>query len=168
MGKIIEATAVISAQDKTGAVFDNIAKKFEGIAKAGKAFEGIKPPVLGKMGWGTNFQKEIDALKVSSKELAEIQRNWASFNSAMSRNGPVRAAQYFGAVDQWKKNTLSNLREVRLAMDETEKYHQKFFAGAGRFALHVAGIGGAAYMVGSAARAGVKASAERARELAKV
>jgi hypothetical protein len=55
---------------KTGAVFDKIAKKFEGVAKAGKAFEGIKPPMLGKAGWGQSFQRDVDALRVSSKELA--------------------------------------------------------------------------------------------------
>jgi hypothetical protein len=167
MSKIIEAKAVISAQDKTGAVFDKIAKKFEGIAKAGKSIEGIKAPMLGRAGWGQTFQRDIDALKVSSKELASIQRDWASFNSVMSRNGPVRASKYFGAVEEWKRGTLANLREVRLGMDETEKHHKRFFAGAGRFALHAAGIGGAAYTTGHAVRSAVGASSERAREFAR-
>jgi hypothetical protein len=168
MAKIIEAKAVITAQDKTGAVFDKIAKKFDGIAKAGKTFEGIKAPMLGKAGWGPSFQREIDALKVSSKELSGIQKSWASFNTAMSQNGPMRAAKYFGAVDQWKTRTLSNLREVRLGLDETEKHHKKFLAGAGHFARHTTGhlIGGfgAAYVAGHGVKHVIKAAAERNRE----
>ncbi len=167
MSKVIEAKAVITAQDKTGAVFDKLAKKVEGVPKAGKAFEGLKPPV-GNAGWGQSFQGDIDALKVSSKELASIQKDWASFNTAMSRNGPMRASHYFGAVDQWKTKTLSNLREVRLGMDETEKAHKRFLSGASHYARHTAGhvLGGfgAAYATGHAIKSGAKAAAARNRE----
>lgn len=41
MAKIIEARAVISAEDKTGAVFDKIAKKIEGIAKSAKSSKAV-------------------------------------------------------------------------------------------------------------------------------
>lgn len=168
MAKIIEAKAVISAQDKTGAVFDKLAKKFEGIAKTGKAFENIKPPVFGKSGWGANFQRDIDALRVSSKELAGIQKDWGAFNASMSRNGPMRASHYFGAVDQWKTKTLANLREVRLGMDETERAHKRFLSGASHYARHTAshvlGGFGVAYLAGHAIKSGAHAVAARNRE----
>lgn len=41
MAKIIEAKAVISAEDKTGAVFDKIAKKIDGIAKSAKSSAAV-------------------------------------------------------------------------------------------------------------------------------
>ena len=41
MAKIIEAKAIISAEDRTGAVFDNIAKKINGIAKTAKTAKAV-------------------------------------------------------------------------------------------------------------------------------
>src|ERR1700712_4062230 len=41
MAKIIEAKEVISAEDKTGAVFDTIAKKIDGIGKSAKSSKAI-------------------------------------------------------------------------------------------------------------------------------
>src|SRR5437899_1511165 len=100
MGKIIEAKAVISAQDNTGNTFDRIAQKLKGIEKAAKAFEGIKP--VGKLGWGAGFDKEIDRMKANAQELAIIQRSWERFNAALSRGGPMSAAKAIGALDMWK------------------------------------------------------------------
>src|ERR1700722_10973937 len=59
MAKIIEAKAVISAEDKTGAVFDKIAKKIEGIAKSAKS------------------SKQVDAL---TKSLARAQEQMAAID----------------------------------------------------------------------------------------
>jgi hypothetical protein len=107
-------------------------------------------------------------LKVSSKELASIQKDCGAFNAAMSRNGPMRASHYFGAVDDWKKRTLSNLREVRLGMEETERAHKRFHSGASHYARHTAshvlGGFGAAYATGHAIKSGAKAAAARNRE----
>jgi hypothetical protein len=175
MTKIIEAKAVISAEDKTGAVFDNIAKKISGMTKVANTFAGIKAPQgglmgLGAAGWGAKFQKDIEALRISSRELAGIQKNWQNFNSAMGRNGPVRAANYFRAMDDWKNTTLSNLREVRLGMTETEKVHKRFYGGlkrAGEFALLAGGIGSGAYMAARGVAAGAKQIGDRGRELAR-
>jgi hypothetical protein len=41
MAKIIEAQARITAVDVTGAVFDKIAKKIEGIAKSAKSLKEV-------------------------------------------------------------------------------------------------------------------------------
>jgi hypothetical protein len=146
-------------------VFDKVAAKIKGISSAAKSFEGIKP--LGNMGWGPKFQKDIEALQVSGRELAKIQNHWAGFNTAMARNGPVRASQYFGAVDQWKNQTLGNLRQVRTGLDETEKHQNRFFKKAGNFALIAGGAGAGAYAAGRGIHAVVKTSADRERELAR-
>lgn len=66
MAKIIEAKAVISAEDKTGAVFDKIAKKIEGIAKSAKS------------------SKEVDAL---SKSLASAQKQMQAIDRFATAKG---------------------------------------------------------------------------------
>lgn len=66
MAKIIEARAVISAADKTGAVFDKIAKKIEGIAKSAKS------------------SKDVDAL---SKALGRAQQQMAAIDRFGSARG---------------------------------------------------------------------------------
>jgi len=66
MAKIIEAKAVISAEDKTGAVFDKIAKKIEGIAKSAKS------------------SKQVDAL---TKSLAKAQEQMAAIDRFGSAKG---------------------------------------------------------------------------------
>jgi hypothetical protein len=94
--------------------------------------------------------------------------NVSRFNTAMSRNGPMRASHYFGAVDQWKTKTLANLREVRLGMDETERAHKRFLSEARHYARHTAsqvlGGFGASYATGHAIKSGAKAAAARNRE----
>src|SRR5258708_3886431 len=119
MAKIIEATAKITAVDATGKVFDNMEKKINGMTRAATAFQGIKPPQgggggllgLGQKGWGEHFQKSVDALNLSGRQLGKVQRDWESFHSAMA-HGPVRFASYARAIDDWKTSTLSNLKQV--------------------------------------------------------
>src|SRR5258706_9312090 len=105
MTKIIEAKAIISAEDKTGKVFDSIAKKIGGMTKAANAFAGIKAPQsggggllgLGQKGWGEHFQKSVDALNLSGRQLGKVQKDWENFHSAMAQ-GPVRFASYARAI----------------------------------------------------------------------
>jgi len=66
MARIIEAKAVISAEDKTGAVFDKIAKKIEGIAKSAKS------------------SKEVDAL---TKSLTRAQSQMAAIDRFATAKG---------------------------------------------------------------------------------
>lgn len=66
MAKILEAVARISAEDRTGAVFDKIAKKIEGIAKSAKS------------------SKEVDAL---SKSLANAQKQMQAIDRFATAKG---------------------------------------------------------------------------------
>ncbi|MCK1618057.1 phage tail tape measure protein [Bradyrhizobium sp. 159] len=79
MAKIIEAVARISAEDKTGAVFDKIAKKIEGIAKSAKS------------------SKEVDALTKSlsraQQQMAAIDRFGAAKDGFSSARTKFREAQ---------------------------------------------------------------------------
>jgi hypothetical protein len=187
MSKVIEARAIISATDNTGTVFDRIAKKINGMTTAATAFQGIKAPQggggligLGQKGWGAQFQKEIDTMALSSRQLGKVRRDWEDFHGAMAK-GPVRFANYTRAIDEWKNSTLSNLKEVHAGMAEHEKRRKRFFdgmnsgltrAGGGlragaEMALAAGGVGGAVYMGARGIEAGAKAAGDRAREMAR-
>ena len=165
---IIEARAVISADDKTGGVFAKIAGKFKEIATSAKALEQIKPSVGG---WGGSFQKEVDRLKVSSRDLDIVRRSWENFNNALRPNGQtMRASTYFGALTDWKRQTLADLRQVRGAMEQTESVRAKLFrgaAGGARLAAGALGVGSAVYGAQRGGRAVVMSAATRQRELAR-
>ncbi|CUT12542.1 Phage protein [Bradyrhizobium sp.] len=64
MARIIEAKAVISAEDRTGAVFDKIAKKIDGIAKSAKSSVAVD-----------RLAKSMDNVQ---KQMAAIDRFGAS------------------------------------------------------------------------------------------
>ena len=166
MAKIIEAKAVISAQDSTGNVFDRLAAKIRGVEKAAKSFEGIKP--LNKtMFGGMDIEKQFASLKLTSREIQAVQKSWENFQRALSRGGPMGAAKALGALEMWKSKTLASLRQVREGYDQVGHAHKRFFQGAGRFAVTAAGIGGAAYAANRVGRAGITAAATSQRESAR-
>lgn len=72
MAKIIEAKAVITAEDKTGAVFDKIAKKIDGIAKSAKS------------------SKQVDEL---SKALSRAQQQMAAIDRFGTAKGGFAEAR---------------------------------------------------------------------------
>jgi hypothetical protein len=173
MGKTITATAVISASDATGNVFDRIAQKIKGVEKAAKSFGNLPPLFKNQLGRGSTFgfEKEINRLASSAKEFEairrSIERSYANFGSALYKNGPMKAATALGAIKMWEQGTLNSLRKVQSGYDGMERVHQRFFRGAGRFALMATAGGGAAYETGRGIRAGVKSAAERSREMAR-
>ncbi|MGY3117889.1 hypothetical protein ACVWXQ_001826 [Bradyrhizobium sp. S3.14.4] len=153
MSKVISAEARITASDATGNVFDKLASKFKGVEKAAKAMEGVKAPkFLG------NLNEELQRLKLSEKELQAVRKEMALFDSQL-KSGPIRAAHYVRALKEWEGKTVDHWRNVKAAVDDTEKSHKKFFAGAAssaaRFGMHAAGLVGGAYMAGHAIRSSV-------------
>lgn len=71
MGKVIEAKAVISAEDRTGRVFDGIARKFKEIGKGAK--------VSAEVG---RLAKELDSAQASLKSLDRFRSTQGSFAQA--------------------------------------------------------------------------------------
>ncbi|MGY3690834.1 hypothetical protein ACVIGA_000914 [Bradyrhizobium sp. USDA 3240] len=168
MSKIIEARAVISATDKTGSVFDKIAAKFKGVESSAKAFEGIKAP-----NFSGDMFKELERLKLTERQLQNVRKEFAAFHDQL-KSGPIRAAHYMRAVDDWKGKTVNHWREVRARTEEAEAARKKYFdgaKGAGRFGMHVAahavGIGSMVYGAGHAIRSTAEAAGERGRAVAK-
>lgn len=71
MGRIIEAKAVISAEDRTGKAFDSIARKFKEVGKGAKMSAEV-----GRM------TKEIDAAHASLRNLERFRSTQGSFSQA--------------------------------------------------------------------------------------
>jgi hypothetical protein len=181
VSRIIETRAVISAEDKnTAATFTKIAKSFDGIVKTVKAFEGIKPSkafddmarsakalegVKPLAGWGRNFQQEIDRLKLSTRQLMDVQKSFARFQIKAPR---FKATEFVGDLERWKRKTLRTLHEVRAA--EEEAMRRRTAAGYALrrgfgFAAGAMGAGSTAYVVERGARTALEKSGEAQREL---
>jgi hypothetical protein len=104
MAKIIEAKAVITAEDKTGAVFDKVAKRIEGIAKSAKSAKGV--------------DQLTKSLEAASKQMAAIDKYAASrgnFDGALKK---LRAAQ--AAVDA-QKSAMATIAAPNRAAVEAEQ-----------------------------------------------
>lgn len=167
MSKVITAEARITATDATGKVFDALGKKIEGVAKSAKSIESIKP--FERLGWGQGFQKEIDSLKLSARELDGINKSWSNLHTTLNST-PRTMASTINAMGSWKRQTLANMREVKAASEETEKAHVRYLrsaTNAGRFAMHAVGIGGAAYAVGHGIHKTAEAYGQRGRAIAR-
>lgn len=168
--KTIEAKAVISAQDKTGAVFDNLAKKFKGVAKDAKALADIKPPKLS----GDFFEKELSRLKLTQREMAGVQREFQALHKSISAIGPVHPAQYMKQIDDWRGRTITHWRDVKARIEEAHSAHEKYAAREKVFhraahsglhnVAHIVGIGGGAYAGAHVVREIGKMAGERNRE----
>jgi hypothetical protein len=159
MAKVIEARAVISAADHTGAVFDKIAAKMKGVEKVAKSFEGIKAPAafVGK------FNDELSRLKLSEKELQSVRKSFGDLDRTL-KSSPIGAANYFRAIKDWEGKTVNHWRAVKASVDDAHESHKKFFKTAGHYAMHAAGIGGGAYLAGHAIKEVIKGAAARNRE----
>jgi hypothetical protein len=171
--KTIEARALISAKDATGAVFDNLAKKFKGVAKDAKAFADIKPPKLS----GDFFEKELNRLKLTQREMAAVQRDFKALHRTMMDAGPQHPARYMKQMDDWRGRTIQHWREVKTVTEEAGKAHDKYAArekllhrmrhGATHTIAHIAGISGGAFAIGAGVHAVAEAAGERGRAVSR-
>ncbi|MGN6284511.1 MAG: phage tail tape measure protein [Afipia sp.] len=79
MAKIIEAKAVISAVDKTGAVFDNLAKKIDKLGKTSKTAQSV--------------DRLTKAMQSAEKQMVAIDKFDASRSGFAARRKQFREAQ---------------------------------------------------------------------------
>lgn len=137
MARVLEARAVISATDKTGATFSNIAAKMKGLERAASSLRGGKAPL-----WGDRFQKDIDRLRLSERDLDRVRASWDRLHATMRGGGPIRAADWVAAQERWKASTLTGLRAVRGEMDATSKAGMLMTASMGRLFALAGGVYG--------------------------
>lgn len=83
MSTILEAKAVISAQDKTGATFDQIAKKLNNLGKSKKAAEAIDR-VSQAMGRARDQLAAIERFNASGAKTLIRQREWKEAERAVA------------------------------------------------------------------------------------
>jgi hypothetical protein len=102
--KIIEAKAVISAEDKTGAVFDKIAKKIDGIAKSAKASKAVD-----------DMAKALERAKTQMAAIDKFTASRTNFDASL-RN--LRAAQK--AVEA-QKSAMASIAAPNRAAAEAEQ-----------------------------------------------
>lgn len=119
MGRIIEAKAVISAEDRTGAVFDRIAKKFKEVGKGAKV--------------SAEIDRMSKALKGARDGLAAIdgyrgQRNGFFDARNRMRETKVAVEQASHALANAAKPTRAleqNLRRAQSAADEATRSYER-------------------------------------------
>jgi len=179
MAKIIEAKVVLTGEDKgVVATFSKVAKSVDGIAKSAKAFNGLKPTkafddmaksakalngIKPMAGWGASFQKEIEKMSLSSRELLRVQREFKRFQEMTPR---FRASQYMRDFDTWKTRTIRGIHEVRREQERLE-HRARRLRNVPRAIGNAAGIYTGGYVANRSARATVTAGAESARESAR-
>lgn len=81
MAKIIEAKAVISAEDRTGVVFDKIAKKIDGLAKSAKSSKAIDA-----------MAKALERAKAQMEAIDKYANSRSSFDFAQKKLKAAQAA----------------------------------------------------------------------------
>lgn len=154
MSRIIEAQAVISAQDKTGATFEAIAKKFKGIDKTVAEMASRRID----FGWGRAFQREIDKLNPSIRQMERMRSDFEKLHVLLART-PLSAARHLDFVDQWKNRTIANIRAVAAESERFERIHTRIASTARMMAGAAAG-----YLGYRGARTAVEKIGEAERE----
>ncbi len=173
MTTILEAKAVIKAQDATGSAFAQVQNKLKGIAATAKSFESLKGPTklfsdLDNL--GTRLGKSLGA---TAREIDILRKSWASFEATMRAGGPVKFAKYAEGARMWRAEMKGAFEGVRAEIAKTERAQEAHarraarFSDARRFVAATAGLGGGAYAINRLGRAGIKASAVSQRESAR-
>jgi hypothetical protein len=161
--KIIEAKAVISAADKTGSVFDAIAKKMKGVAAAGKELDKIKPPrFLG------DLEKELQRLKLTEKEMNDVRMRRQRMLDAVWGS---KADLNLRARQDWMDKEVAHWRKMKAGINEAEVAQRRWKqtmvgAGVGVMARGAA-LAGGTYAAARVGKAGIKAAATGQRESAR-
>lgn len=121
---------------------------------------------LSTAAWGQNFQRQMEKMALSAKELDTVRRSWASLQKDMASRG-LSAALQKSEISAWKTATLGHFASVRSSMRDTEREARRVARGiqaALRPAYVMLGGYTGVYMAGTLGREAIGASAERQRE----
>lgn len=136
MAKIIEAKAVITGEDKTGKMFDSIAKKFEKLAKAGEASKGIDQ-MAAAIGRAQKQAAAIDKFFGARSAFGEARTRFRAAQEAV--DGAARAMRAGGAAaGELQRAYARAQREVKSASRALD--HQKAVLIGSQHALDAMGI----------------------------
>lgn len=120
--------------------------------------------------WGTSFQRQIEKMGASARELEIVRRSWDRMQKDMQSKN-LGTAMRKSEIGAWKVATLSHLAQVRSGLRSTEKEAQRSakaikaaMSATLRPAYVAAGGYTGAYMINNLGREAVIASSERQRE----
>ncbi len=153
--------------------------KAEGLGEAKKVVQTLKDVEntarrMGSAGvgsWGVGFQKQLNALKLSSKDIQDVEKSWIALHESIKSRDIGKAVKRL-EVSHWKTQTLAALATQKADLDkhfrDVEKktrshmFRMADIMKAGTVAM---GFYTIPYGVGLATREGLTASSERRREL---
>src|ERR671927_1533811 len=104
MSKVIETRARITAEAAGLGAFKKLADAVKGVAQAFKAVEKVKPMA----DWGDRFQKNLDRLKASSRDIERLKKEWNELNLSMVGKN-FRPADWAAKQTAWKDRVLGDL-----------------------------------------------------------
>lgn len=150
----------------------------EGLGEADKVVQTLKDVentarrmgTAGVGSWGVGFQKQLNALKLSTKDIQDVERSWIRLHESIKSRGLDKAAGRLD-VSHWKTNTLAVLAQQKADLDrhfnDVEKRtrsHTMRMTDIMKAGFVAMGFYTLPYGAGLAAREGLTASSERRRE----
>lgn len=119
--------------------------------------------------WGTTFQRNIDKLKLTPREINDITSSWARLQEAIKKK-QFGATLPASSVAQWKNQTLQHYAAQRAAFDNHARVmeaktrtHAKRLRSLMKPAFVAGGFYTTAYGGGMAIRGGLRAASEATR-----
>lgn len=116
MARTFIGRLVLSLQDsmsgKARTAARNVDSAVDQINQAGRR--------LGSTPWGIGFQRQLDRLRLSPREFAQVQRSWDRLHAHIQSKG-LRSALARSEVANWRAATVANFARVRAEMDTTER-----------------------------------------------
>ncbi|MDB5652470.1 MAG: hypothetical protein JWQ94_83 [Tardiphaga sp.] len=136
MAKIIEARAVISAEDKTGAVFDKVAKKFDALARSTKSAEQVARLTNSLKDAETQL-KAIDKFNTSRGVFADARSRFRD-----AQVGIERASRAMAAAEKPTRAMEAAYRRAQTAVSGASRAfeEQKAIVIGARRALETSGV----------------------------
>jgi len=127
MGRIIEAKAVISAEDRTGAVFDKISKKFREVGKGAKVSAEVGR-LAKQLDAANNSLRSIDKFRGSQATFAQAREHFRGTQQQVARlakelDGARKAAAAFDGIKTFSKGSAiaSEMTAARKRVATVEK-----------------------------------------------
>ncbi|MGE3307677.1 MAG: hypothetical protein AB7I52_17105, partial [Rhizobiaceae bacterium] len=125
----------------------------------------------GHRSWGIGFQKQLDALKLTKKEMDAVHTSWVSLQDDFKKRN-IAGALKGAEVSHWKTQTISQFAQMRADLDRHFKAvetrargHAKNLSNILKPALVLAGAYTLPYFGGMMAGEALSASSERRREI---
>jgi hypothetical protein len=94
--------------------------------KVQDAIRGIENEAkrLSGMSWGVGFQKQLDKLKASPRDLDRIRDSWTRLNDAIKKGG-IKGSLRTNELSAWKTATISGLAVERAALEAGLKRRER-------------------------------------------